>query len=101
MDVQGHNLSSSVIFLSWSEIPKEFRQGILLGYKILWKNTSNPLASWNESKVDSESLDVNITGLGAYTYYTFRIAGFTSKGDGSFSSDLAIISGEDGKNIYR
>ena len=93
----GYNLSSSVIDLSWSPIPNQYRQGILQGYAILWRNTSTALADWNRTTVDANTINTTIGNLSSYINYTFRIAGFTSQGDGNFSADIVVITGEDGK----
>ncbi len=54
-------------------------------------------ASWNETTLGDNTYNTTVRNLSAYTNYTFKIAGFTSKGNGNFSSEIIIISGEDGE----
>eukprot|EP00794_Sanderia_malayensis_P017426 gene17426-19170_t len=91
----GYNLSSSSIFLRWSEVQKVYLQGILLGFTILCRETSTLHASWDAVEVNDTKLSTTIANLSAYTNFTFKIAAFTSKGNGNLSSEIIVITEED------
>ena len=96
-NVSGRNLTSTKIQVNWTDIPEDFHNGILLGYTVLWRETSDQSATWDKMKVDANFTSAIFTNLSAYTNYTFKVAGFTKKGNGNFSSEIIVITEEEGK----
>lgn len=47
--------------------------------------------------MDANFTSAIFTNLSAFTNYTFKVAGFTKKGNGNFSNDIIVITEEDGK----
>ena len=83
-----YNTSSTSIKLNWTEIPYEYRNGILLGHKLRFLESH--LASDN-SAYQEVFLRRSINGFYVYeikslqrhTLYNILISAVTSKGDGS------------------
>ena len=95
----GINISAYDLLLNWSRIPYDDWRGFLLGYTILYRETDAVGSPWNTSKVyGGNTLSSVIRNLNAYTNHTLRIACFTIKGNGNFSDDIVISTGEDGRH---
>ncbi|XP_022783215.1 titin-like isoform X2 [Stylophora pistillata] len=78
--------SSTSITASWQLPSANFRNGIITGYKLLYKK-KHSVAPVTRSTVFNVSIHTeNITGLDKYTEYEFQVLAFTSVGDGSKSS---------------
>ncbi|XP_044155181.1 protein sidekick-2 isoform X1 [Bufo gargarizans] len=74
--------TSSSILVRWSEIPEPDRNGLILGYKILYKekDSDNPPRFWLVEGNSSRS--VQLTKLGKYVLYEIQVLAFTRIGDG-------------------
>lgn len=72
--------------LSWSPIPAEHHRGVLLGYRIVYTTENDASNSSNITVGVSEYRGIPVNGLRHYTKYLLRVAGFTSKGDGNYST---------------
>ncbi|CAJ0932166.1 unnamed protein product [Ranitomeya imitator] len=74
--------TSSSILVRWSEIPDPDRNGLILGYKILYKekDSDNPPRFWLVEGNASRS--VQLTNLGKYVLYEIQVLAFTRIGDG-------------------
>lgn len=98
-NVQARNTSSKSLLITWGEIPEEFVHGILRGYRVFFG--------------EKETMDENVfttlpnrtfflvENLKKFTIYTYRILGFTVKGDGTSSEKYDISTDEDGKMLTR
>ena len=97
----GLNTSAYSLQLHWALIPNDLWHGIPLGYTILYRETLWPSDAWNVSTVyGKNSLSQEIGNLTAYTNHTLKIDGFTVKGHGNFTSEIVVITGEDGKLLW-
>ena len=97
-NVTGFNQSSTSVFVEWRHIPQQYRNGILLGYKIFYtpKNSYQPM--FNKT-VNGTRESTTLDNLKKYTWYVIKVAGFTSKGIGPLSPrPLEIRTSEDGKS---
>ncbi|OQV13399.1 Down syndrome cell adhesion molecule-like protein Dscam2 [Hypsibius exemplaris] len=78
--------SSQRISLAWEPLRRESINGILLGYKILYK----PLTDWTSQpdiKIVQDTICV-LDGLRKFTNYTLQVLAFTKVGDGVVSSTV-------------
>ena len=97
-NVTGFNQSSTSLFVEWRHIPHQYRNGILLGYKIFYapKKWYQPMFS---KTVNSTRESTTLDNLEKYTWYVIKVAGFTSKGLGPQTPrPLEIRTSEDGKS---
>ena len=78
--------SPNECLLSWSPIPAEHHRGVLLGYRIVHSAENDALNSSNFTVGVSEYRGIPVDGLRIYTNYLLKVAGFTSKGDGNYST---------------
>ncbi|XP_041341779.1 protein sidekick-2 [Pyrgilauda ruficollis] len=75
--------SSSSLLVRWSDIPEADCNGLILGYKVLYKEKGSEgrarfwLAEGNASR------SAQLTGLAKYTLYEIRVLAFTRMGDGA------------------
>ncbi|NXA30009.1 SDK2 protein, partial [Ibidorhyncha struthersii] len=74
--------SSSSMLVRWSDIPEADCNGLILGYKVMYKEKDSDahvqfwLAEGNASR------SAQLSGLGKYTLYEIRVLAFTRIGDG-------------------
>ena len=84
-----YNTSSSSIMLNWTEIPYEYRNGIIIGHrlKFLESDAVGSNVSFQETFVPRSKGGFHIyeiTNLQRHTMYNILISAVTSKGDGPF-----------------
>ncbi|XP_038831259.1 protein sidekick-2 [Salvelinus namaycush] len=82
--------TSSSILVRWFEVPEQDRNGLILGYKVLYKekDSDSSLQLWTIEGNASHS--VQLTGLGKYVLYEIQVLAFTRIGDGMPSSPLIL-----------
>ncbi|KAG9337888.1 hypothetical protein JZ751_027540 [Albula glossodonta] len=70
------------VLVRWSEIPETDRNGLILGYKVLYKerDTDSALQFWTVE--GNTSHNTQLTGLGKYVLYQIQVLAFTRIGDG-------------------
>ncbi|XP_016116240.1 protein sidekick-2-like [Sinocyclocheilus grahami] len=85
-NVSAFATTSSSILVRWFEVPKPDRNGLILGYKVVYKEKDSdaPLQFWTVEGNASHS--VQLTGLGKYVLYEIQVLAFTRIGDGRPSS---------------
>ena len=89
--------SSTTITASWQLPPLDGRNGIIRGFKLLYKKKS---FSGPQTVVDVQSESIRtkvVSGLKEYTEYEFQVLAYTSVGDGARSSVKFEVTMEDGK----
>uniref|UniRef100_A0A8D2IZ62 Sidekick cell adhesion molecule 1 n=1 Tax=Varanus komodoensis TaxID=61221 RepID=A0A8D2IZ62_VARKO len=85
-NVSAEAVSSTQILLTWAAVPEAEQNGLILGYKVLFR------AKDAESKLSSQvvrgnlSLSVLLAGLRKYVLYEIQVLAFTRIGDGVPSS---------------
>ena len=82
------NSSFTEIQLSWQAIPPDDVNGILLGYKIFYRQQGT--AQWTKNIVPHSALEATVDSLLEYTDYEIKITGYNSKGQGPFSPILNV-----------
>ena len=98
-NITAFNTSSTSINVTWQPIPNDHVNGILLGYRVLYKKKNSPMDAFQNITVNSTYLDAEITSLEVYTEYELRIVGFTIIGDGNVSEPVFCFTDESGNNV--
>lgn len=92
--VQAIGKTSTSILLSWKAPSEESINGVLIGYRVSYREPVNDHSTIDTSK-NQTSLALN--GLGKYTKYTITIAARTVQGPGKESKPINVITDEDSK----
>ncbi|KAM6951679.1 protein sidekick-2 [Aplochiton taeniatus] len=81
-NVSAFATTSSSILVRWFEVPEPDRNGLILGYKVVYKekDSDSPLQFWMVEGNASSS--VQLTGLGKYVLFEIQVLAFTRIGDG-------------------
>lgn len=98
VDLAAHNTSSTSLQVTWGEVPKGFVHGILQGYRVFYKRTSDENNSYVNSTTGPTERELHITGLEKFTAYSLKVLAFTRKGDGAFSVNISVLTDEDGNH---
>uniref|UniRef100_A0A3Q3X8V9 Uncharacterized protein n=1 Tax=Mola mola TaxID=94237 RepID=A0A3Q3X8V9_MOLML len=85
-NVSAFATTSSSILVRWFEVPEPERNGLILGYKVVYKekDSDSPVHFWTVEGNATHS--VQLTGLGKYVLYEIQVLAFTRIGDGRPSS---------------
>ncbi|KAJ6659787.1 hypothetical protein lerEdw1_018503 [Lerista edwardsae] len=89
-NVSAEAVSSTQILLTWAAVPEAEQNGLILGYKILFraKDVENKLSS--QVVRGNHTLSVLLAGLRKYLLYEIQVLAFTRIGDGVPSSPPVI-----------
>lgn len=93
-NVSGYNISKHDIRVFWEEVPYRDVNGIILGYRVLFNETSDDV--FNQT-VEFPKMNVTLGFLRPYTFYTIQVLAFTIKGDGPKSPPIIIRTEEEGE----
>ena len=86
--------------MTWGEVPEGYVHGILQGYRVFYsKMTGNRNISYVNVTTDPENRQLRVTRLKKFTKYALKVLAFTRKGDGAVSTDISVLTDEDG-NYY-
>ena len=93
--------SSRSINVSWSPVPLEDRNGIIQGYKVIYRALPN---GNNETEIVNATINdqdkgqtLTLEKLNEYTNYSIRVLAFTAIGDGPLSVAEVKQTQEDSK----
>ncbi|XP_071429878.1 protein sidekick-2 [Pithys albifrons albifrons] len=75
--------SSSSLMVRWSDIPEADCNGLILGYKVMYKEKGSEARAQFWLAEGNSSRSAQLTGLGKYTLYEIRVLAFTRIGDGT------------------
>ncbi|XP_037546465.1 protein sidekick-1 [Nematolebias whitei] len=95
VNVTAEAVSSSRIMLTWSTLPLAQRNGVILGYKVLYseKDVEGPP---KVKVVEGQgSLALLLSGLQKYTVYVLQVLAYTQLGDGPLSNPILLRTKED------
>ena len=95
VDVQGHNTSSSSIFVQWGKVTSVDQSGTILSYTVFCK--ALPDGSLQIKVVSATTTQVTLTGLNEYTNYSITVFASNVHGDGNMSVPVVVITDEDSK----
>uniref|UniRef100_A0A7N8YI12 Sidekick cell adhesion molecule 2b n=1 Tax=Mastacembelus armatus TaxID=205130 RepID=A0A7N8YI12_9TELE len=89
-NVSAFATTSSSILVRWFEVPEPDRNGLILGYKVVYKekDSDSPVHFWTVEGNTTHS--VQLTGLGKYVLYEIQVLAFTRIGDGRPSSPTIL-----------
>ena len=97
LNVNGHNASSTSIFVSWGQVPFEDQNGVILSYTVTYRwLPSGPVQRKN---VTAPLNQTTLTGLKEFTNYNITVFASTSKGGGIESTPIVVITDEDSKSV--
>ncbi|XP_059587984.1 protein sidekick-2 isoform X1 [Alligator mississippiensis] len=74
--------TSSSMLVRWTEIPEADRNGLILGYKVMYKEKDSDLRARFWLAEGNASRSAQLAGLGKYVLYEIRVLAFTRIGDG-------------------
>ncbi|NXV03760.1 SDK2 protein, partial [Cettia cetti] len=74
--------SSSSLLVRWGDIPEADCNGLLLGYKVLYKQKGSEAPAQLWLAEGNASRSAQLSGLAKYTLYELRVLAFTRMGDG-------------------
>ncbi|KAK2494395.1 hypothetical protein MC885_015796 [Smutsia gigantea] len=75
--------TSSSMLVRWSEIPEADRNGLVLGYRVMYKEKDSDAQPRFWLVEGNSSRSAQLTGLGKYVLYKVQVLAFTRIGDGS------------------
>ena len=94
-NVQGHNTSSTSIWVDWDIVPVVDQNGIILTYTV--KYMALPDERPRSTVVIAPTTQANLIGLAKYRNYSITVFASTAKGDGNASEPIIVITDEDSK----
>ncbi|KAM9371192.1 protein sidekick-2 [Phaethornis superciliosus] len=74
--------SSSSMLVQWNGIPEADCNGLILGYKVMYKEKGSEARARFWLAEGNASRSTQLSGLGKYTLYELRVLAFTRMGDG-------------------
>uniref|UniRef100_A0A671RAK0 Protein sidekick-2-like n=1 Tax=Sinocyclocheilus anshuiensis TaxID=1608454 RepID=A0A671RAK0_9TELE len=85
-NVSAFATTSSSVLVRWGEVPETDRNGLILGYKVVYreKDAESALRFWTVE--GNATYSIQLTGLGKYVLYEIQVLAFTRIGDGMPSS---------------
>uniref|UniRef100_A0A8C9WZ90 Sidekick cell adhesion molecule 2 n=1 Tax=Sander lucioperca TaxID=283035 RepID=A0A8C9WZ90_SANLU len=89
-NVSAFATTSSSILVRWFEVPEPDRNGLILGYKVVYKEKDSDSAVYFWTVEGNATHSVQLTGLGKYVLYEIQVLAFTRIGDGRPSSPAIL-----------
>ena len=94
-NVQGHNTSSTSIWVGWNAVPIDDQNGIILTYTVTYSALPEDISQ--TAIINASSTHVTLKGLKKYTSYSIFVFASTAKGDGNASDPITVTTDEDSK----
>nr|XP_020466112.1 protein sidekick-2-like isoform X2 [Monopterus albus] len=85
-NVSAFATTSSSILVRWGEVPEADRNGLILGYKVVYKEKDSDTTPFFWTVEGSTSHSVQLSELRKYVLYEIQVLAFTCIGDGRSSS---------------
>ncbi|KAK9535167.1 hypothetical protein VZT92_007565 [Zoarces viviparus] len=89
-NVSAFATTSSSILVRWGEVPETDRNGLILGYKVVYKEKDSDTAPDFWAVEGNTTHSVQLSGLGKYVLYEIQVLAFTRIGDGRSSSPTIL-----------
>ena len=99
VSLQGHNKSSTSIFVTWGPVPLSEQNGVILNYTVSYKEASNGSAQTVLVTVDEPNNSTTLKGLNKYTNYSITVFASTIKGGGIVHAPIFVITDQDSKFV--
>ena len=93
--VQGHNTSSTSIYVDWDSVPVVNQNGIILTYTVKYRALPGGIPQ--TAVINAPSTHVTLRSLKEYTNYSILVFASTVKGDGNESDSIIVITDEHSK----
>ena len=90
------NSTSTSLFVHWRPVPANHQNGIIRGYRILYKKSFSQ-EKLKTKNVSAESTATELKNLTKYTEYDITILAYTSKGNGVRARFFTVSTTEDRK----
>uniref|UniRef100_A0A667X7F7 Sidekick cell adhesion molecule 1 n=1 Tax=Myripristis murdjan TaxID=586833 RepID=A0A667X7F7_9TELE len=94
-NVTAEAVTSTRILLKWSPLPRTQRNGVILGYKVLYSEKDSTAPPRVEVMEGEGSTSLLIGDLQKYTLHTLQVMAYTRVGDGPPSSPILLRTKED------
>ncbi|XP_063232283.1 cell adhesion molecule Dscam2-like [Bacillus rossius redtenbacheri] len=95
-DVQCSALSSQSLRVRWDPPPPDHQNGIVVGYKVVYRHTDPVHGMYREAEVKkTTNLETNLHGLSKFSNYSVRVLAFTVAGEGVRSEPVHCTTEED------
>jgi len=94
-NIQGHNTSSTSIFVQRGNVSAADQNGVILSYTVTYK--ALPDGSPQTKVVSTLTTEVTLTGLNEYTNYSIAVFASTVKGGGLVSDPTFVVTAQDSK----
>ena len=95
VNVQGHDISSTSIWVDWDTVPVVDQNGIILRYTVRY--AALPGGIPRTVVVSAPITHVTLRGLEEHTNYSILVFASTVKGDGNASDPIIVTKDEDSK----
>ena len=95
VNVQGHDISSTSIWVDWDNVPVVDQNGIILRYTVRY--AALPGGIPRTVVVSAPITHVTVRGLEEHTNYSILVFASTVKGDGNSSNPIIVTTDEDSK----
>ena len=91
--------SSTVIDISWDEVPPIDQNGIITMYTVYYSpmETFNGIIGPNLTNVSASQFSVRLLGLEEFVNYSIAVQAFTEVGPSNFSEEIVLSTPDDGK----
>ena len=78
-------LSSTILQVTWNEVPPVHQNGIIIQYEVEYNQTAFTGATTSATTTVLQVREVNLTGLEEYVSYYVRVRAYTTVGHGPYS----------------
>uniref|UniRef100_UPI003AADAB03 protein sidekick-1-like n=1 Tax=Centroberyx gerrardi TaxID=166262 RepID=UPI003AADAB03 len=95
VNVTAEAVSSTRILLTWTHLPQTQRNGVILGYKVLYNEKDSTDPPSIEVIEGEGSVSLLLSVLQKYTLYTLQVLAYTRVGEGPPSSPILLRTKED------
>uniref|UniRef100_A0A8C5B5A4 Fibronectin type-III domain-containing protein n=1 Tax=Gadus morhua TaxID=8049 RepID=A0A8C5B5A4_GADMO len=85
-NVSAFATTSSSILVRWGDVPQPDRNGLILGYKVVYKEKDSDRAPKSWAVEGNTSHSIQLSALGKYVLYEIQVLSFTRIGDGRAST---------------
>ncbi|XP_048582741.1 uncharacterized protein LOC5513116 isoform X3 [Nematostella vectensis] len=94
-NITANNVSSTELEVIWRPVPQEYQNGIVLGYKVMYRRADGEYPIRNVTINSGSQLSHVLTGLKKYGPYDIRLLALTVKGEGNVSESVFCRTAED------
>ena len=92
--LKARNTSHTSLLVEWTDIPRDFVHGILLGFRVLFWRSNESRDTYETGEVASDQSSLHLKDLWIYTKYKIQILGFTAAGEGAVSQEIEVSTDE-------